>query len=155
MRSIVSSLAFFCVLNLRAGAPHDIRPRPSVETVRQFVTLLLNQSGLACTQAPLPATTKTITVDLSAGPHAGAASSINTAGLIQDVFALSSGTEFEFDHWATLAGNQLAAFRYSYQVNGQTHAGMFYADENTGAISRITFRGTNTPAHLFCSAQSR
>jgi hypothetical protein len=49
----------------------------------------------------------------------------------------------------------MAVYNYSFQINGKTRAGSIFADETTGAISRITFRGADRPAHLFCSPQTR
>ncbi len=151
---------FFIALSLQAATPRLRPPDPArqqqtVETVRQFALTHLNgQENLSCRQA-WAGTAKTITLDLSdmPGQQPGATTGIDTASLIQNVFALSSGTQFEWDHWGSIGGKKLAVYRYSYQMNGQTHAGSVFADEDTGAISRMTFRGVDTPAHLFCSAQ--
>jgi hypothetical protein len=138
-------LAILFALSLRAETPRLF------ENIRQSAHGL---TDLSCTQAAFPGTSKTITVEFS-GPHGGAASSIDAAGLLQDVFAVSSGTQFEFDHWGSLQGKRQSVYRYSYQINGTTHAGLIYADENTGVISRIVFRGVDTPAHLFCSTKTQ
>jgi hypothetical protein len=87
--------------------------------------------------------------------HHGAASTVDFLGLLQNLFDASSETQFHWNQWATVNGKTMAVFNYGFQLNGKTHAGLIFADENTGAISRITFRGTDAPAHLFCSPQSR
>ena len=88
-------------------------------------------------------------------PRHGTPSGIETGNLFENVFSVSSNTDFEWDHWGTLRGKKVAVYRYSNQINGKTHAGLIWADENSGAISRMTFRGMDTTAHLFCAAQSR
>jgi hypothetical protein len=146
------NFAILLALSLRAETPKLAPPDSrAIENVRQFAHSL---ASLSCTQTTFPGTAKTITVEFSA-PRAGAASSIDTVSLLQDVFAVSSGTQFEFDHWGALDGKKLSVYRYSYQINGKTHAGSIYADENTGAIARVVFRGVDTPAHLFCSAKTQ
>jgi hypothetical protein len=161
MRCLASSLAFFCALSLHAESPKLAPPDPAQEqqtldNIKQFaITHLDRNANLSCTQIGAPSSSKVITIELSAGPaHRGTASAIDTGVLLEDVFATSNGTEFQFDHWGTIRGKQMAAYRYSNHLNGKTHAGLVYADEN-GAISRITFRGADAPAHLFCSANSR
>ena len=141
------SLAFLFALSLQA--------QPARPELLEKIKQLAPHENLSCTQVGSPANSKTITIELSAGAaHRGTASGIDTSALLENVFAASNGTEFQFDHWGTIRGKQLAAYRYSNRVNGRTHAGLVYADE-TGAISRITFRDANAPAHLFCSANSR
>jgi len=156
MRSLASSLAFFCALSLYAQAPKLAPPEPqTLENIKQFASGHLDPQNLSCTQVEPPGNAKTVTLELvDPSPRHGAASGIDTGSLFQNVFAVSSGTEFQFDHWGTIRGKKMAAYRYSNQINGKTHAGLVYADENTGAISRITFRG-EAPAHLFCSSNSR
>ena len=88
-------------------------------------------------------------------PRHGTPSGIETGNLFENVFSVSSNTDFEWDHWGMLRGKKVAVFRYSNQINGKTHAGLIWADENTGAISRITFRGADATAHLFCTPHSR
>ncbi len=156
MRGIASSLAFFCTLSLHAesprlGPPDSMRQEQTLNRIKEFAAAL---DRLSCVQAPSPGSAKTITVEF-AGAHPGVPSSIDVAGLLQDVFAVSSQAEFHWDHSGTVRGQGLAAYNYSFQINGKTHAGSIYADENTGAISRITFRGADAPAHLFCSSQTR
>ncbi|MGA3185480.1 MAG: hypothetical protein ABSF22_00085 [Bryobacteraceae bacterium] len=143
-------LAVLFALSLRAEIP---KPQ-ALENIKQFaLTHLDKEANFSCTQAAFPGTAKAITVEFS-GTHRGAAPGIDAASLLQEVFAVSSGTQFAFDHWGLIGGKRVAAYRYSYLINGKTHAGLLYADANTGAISRVVFRGT-APAHLFCSAEGR
>jgi hypothetical protein len=142
------SFAFFFALSLQAQPP-----RPELlEKVKQFSP----PESVSCTQVAPSTNSRTITMemtDLSTLPH-GTPSSLDTRTLLQDVFSPSSGTGFEFDRWASVKGKKTAVYRYSNRIDGKTHAGLVYADEN-GTISRITFRAADTTAHLFCSAQSR
>jgi len=94
-------------------------------------------------------------VEFGETPHRGAEANTVTAALVEDVFAPSSAAEFRWDHWAAVNGKTLAVFAYSFVMNGKTHAGTVFADESTGAIARMTFRGVEAPAHLFCSASPR
>jgi hypothetical protein len=148
MRSIFSSLAFFSVLTLQA-APHQ----QGIESVKQFAATHFDR--LSCTQVAASGNSKTVTIELNGVPKRGAAATLDAATLLRDVFATSSGTEFRWDHASTLKGRSLAVYNFGYQVNGKTRAGSIFADEKTGAISRITIRGAEAPAHLFCSSQSR
>jgi hypothetical protein len=157
MRSIVSSLAFFCALGLHAESPRVAPPdsdrqERTLHNIKQFASAQVDR--LSCTQIASPGSAKTITVEFS-GARRGTPSSIETGSLLQEVFAPSSQTEFHWDHWGTINGKAMAVYNYSFQVNGKTRAGSIFADENSGAIARITFRGADAPAHLFCSAQSR
>jgi hypothetical protein len=158
MRSIASYLALFCVLSVQGETP-KLASQQMLENVKQFALMHLGrQENLDCRQmAESAGSPKTIVVELAGTPAAnrGTATSVNPASMIQDVFAVSSGTSFGFDHWGTVEGQRRAVYRYGYQVNGKTHSGFIFADENTGAISRITFRGADAPAHLFCSVESR
>jgi hypothetical protein len=157
MRSLASPLAFFFALSLQAESPKPAPPQ-TLDNLKQFASAHFERrENLSCTQVDPPVNSKTITVEFldPSMPHHGTATSIDTANLFQDVFAPSSGTGFEWDHWGTLRGKKMAVYRYSNQINGKTHAGLVFADENTGAISRITFRAEAQTAHLFCSAQSR
>jgi hypothetical protein len=159
MRGFASSLAFFCALNLHAESPKLAPPDPAreqqtLDNIKQFaVTHLDRSANLSCTQIGAPASSKTITIELAPTRH-GTASSIDAAGLLEDVFAPSSATEFQWDHWSNVKGKTEAVYRYSSRVAGKTRAGLIFADD-TGAISRIVFRGADAPAHLFCSANSR
>jgi hypothetical protein len=157
MRSIASSLAFFCALSLHAESPRltppdSDRQERTLHNIKQFAAGSLDR--LSCTQSASAGSAKTITVEFS-GARRGTPSSVDTGRLLEDVFAPSSQTEFHWDHWGTIAGKAVGVYNYSFQINGKTHAGSIFADENSGAIARITFRGADAPAHLFCSAQSR
>ena len=158
MRSFASSLAFFCILSAQAQTPAAAPPQ-TLENVQHFASSLLERvENLSCRQiAPTAGSPQTIVVEMSGerGVNRGTQTSIDTAALMQDVFAISSATTFEWDHWGTLQGKKLAVYRYSNQINGKTHAGFIFADENTGAISRITFRAAGVSSHLFCSSESR
>jgi hypothetical protein len=154
MRSLASFVALLSAVSLRAQPPEQ----RTLENVKQFAAAHFDpRENLSCSQVAPQSNTRTITVDIvdPSMPRHGTASTIETGSLFQDVFAVSSGTEFQWDHWGTIRGKKVAVYRYSNQINGKTHAGLVYADESTGAISRITFRGTDTTAHLFCAAQSR
>jgi hypothetical protein len=159
MRSLASSLAFLCALSLHAESPKLAPPDPAreqqtLDNMKQFALTHLDRSAnLSCTQVGAPASSKTITIEL-APTHHGTASSIDAGALLEDVFAPSSSTEFQWDHWSNVRGKTETVYRYSSRVAGKTRAGLIFADEN-GAISRITFRGADAPAHLFCSANSR
>lgn len=154
------SLALFFVLSLHAETPKLAPPDPAreqqtLDNIKQFAFTHLDRSvNLSCTQLGSPSSSKTITVEFAPATH-GTVSNIDAAGLLENVFAVSSATEFQWDHWSNLKGRTEAVYRYSNHVAGKTHAGLIFADEATGAISRITFRGADAPAHLFCSANSR
>jgi hypothetical protein len=159
MRSLASSLAFFCALSLYAESPKLAPPDPAreqqtLDNIKQFALTHLDRSAnLSCTEIGAPASSKTITIELAPARH-GNPSGIDAASLLDDVFAPSSATEFQWDHWSNVKGKTEAVYRYSSRVAGKTRAGLIFADEN-GAISRVTFRGAEAPAHLFCSGNSR
>jgi hypothetical protein len=157
MRSLALFLAVFYSFTLHAESSKPAPDQQTLESIKQFALTHLDRSaGLSCTQAGSPSSSRTITIELSETPkHHGTDSSIDAGALFEHVFAPSGRTEFQFDHWAAIHGKNEAVYRYSNHNNGKTHAGLIYADETTGAISRITFRGADTAAHLFCSAQSR
>jgi hypothetical protein len=159
------SLALIFVLALHAESkltpPDSVRELQTLDNIKQFALTHLDRSAnLSCTQIGAPASSKTITIELAANrPQVthGTPSAIDASGLLEDVFAPSSATEFQWDHWSNVKGKTEAVYRYSSRANGKTRAGLIFADE-TGAISRITFRGAaafrgaDAPAHLFCSA---
>jgi hypothetical protein len=149
MRSFTTSLIFLSALSLEAQPPE---PR-TLENIKQFAAA----QNLSCNQVEPQSNTRTITIELvdPSTPRHGIPSGIDTDALFKDVFSVSSGTDFQWDHWGTIRGKKTAVYRYSNQINGKTHAGLVFADENTGAISRITFRGTDSTAHLFCTPHSR
>jgi hypothetical protein len=158
MRSL-ASLAFLSLLSLQAQPPKLASPEPrALENLKQFAAVHFDpRESLSCTQVEPQANTRTVTIEMMdpSTPSHGTRSGLNTGSLFEEVFAVSSGTNFEFDHWGTIRGKKVAVYRYSNQINGKTHAGLVFADEATGAISRITFRGADVNAHLFCSGQSR
>jgi hypothetical protein len=163
MRGYASSLAFFCVVSLQAETPKlpppdSARQAQALESIKRFaLTRFAASSDISCQQVSFPGTAKAITMEFSAEPetHPGVPTKIDTVGMIQEIFAVSSATEFTWDHSASVGGRHVAAYRFSYLINGKAHAGTIYADENSGAVSRVTFRGAATPAHLFCSPQTR
>lgn len=158
MRSI-ASLALFLALTSQAQPAKLAPPNPQVlENMKQFVAAHFDpRESVPCTEVERPSNSRTVTIEMMdpSTPRHGTPTSIDTTTLFQNVFAVSSGTEFQFDHWGMIRGKKLAAYRYSNQINGKTYAGSVYVDENSGAISRIIFRGTDQTAHLFCTAQSR
>jgi hypothetical protein len=158
MRSFAFSLALLAI-SLQAQPPRIAPPNPqALENMRRFAAVHFDpRESLSCNEVERPSNSRTVTIEMTdpTAPRHGVPTGIDTAALFQTVFAISSGTEFQFDHWGTIRGQKLAAYRYSNQSNGKTYAGSIYADENTGAISRIIFRGTDQTAHLFCTAQSR
>lgn len=157
MRSFAFSLALFSVVNLKAQTPKPPEPQ-ALENIKQFASAHFDpRENLSCNQVTSPSNSRTVTVEMMdpSTPRHGNPSSIDTGSLFQDVFAVSSGTEFQFDHWGMLRGKRVAVYRYSNTIAGKTHAGLVWADDKTGAIARITFRGTDTTALLFCPAQSR
>ena len=152
------SLALIFVLSLHAESkltpPDSVREQQTLDNIKQFASTHLDRGvNLSCTQVGTPASSRTITIELAANQH-GTPSAIDASALLEDVFAPSSATEFQWDHWSNVKGKTEAVYRYSSRANGKTRAGLIFADE-TGAISRITFRGADAPAHLFCSANSR
>lgn len=162
MRCFASSLTLLCALALHAETPAATRLSPpdalrqeqTINNVRQFAAAHLDRhANLSCAQVSAPQA-KTVTVDFSATPHRGTPSNFEATAALEEVLAPATGANFEFDHFGTIGGKATAAYRYSYQLEGKTHAGMIYADENTGALARVTFRGS-VPAHLFCSANPR
>jgi hypothetical protein len=135
-------------------APDAAQQEQTVRSIKQFATAHLDRhTNLSCVQVATPTGTKTITVDFSATAHHGADPNANVSALLEEVFSTSNAAEFRFDHFGTIAGKPLAAYNYSFQLDGKVHAGVIYADETTGAISRIAFRGAEAPAHLFCTAR--
>jgi hypothetical protein len=146
-------------LNLHAQ-PQKLAPAQpqTLENMKRFASVHLDpRENLSCNQLEPQNSSKTVTIEMvdPSAPHHGTPSSVDTGALFENVFSVSSNTDFEWDHWGTLRGKKVAVYRYSNQINGKTHAGFVYADENTGAISRITFRGADTAAHLFCTAPTR
>ena len=89
----------------------------------------------------------------------GTVSSGEFGTLMRGIFESKSDTDFNWDHWASLRGRRMAVFNYfidsghssySIEYNGEqriitAYKGLVYADENTGAISRITFEAVDIP----------
>lgn len=89
----------------------------------------------------------------------GATSVGEFGSLMKGVFDPKSEAEFGWDHWGTLRGKRMAVFNYfidsghsSYSIEYQreqriitAYKGLVYADEYTGAISRITFIAVDIP----------
>jgi hypothetical protein len=90
----------------------------------------------------------------------GGAVSVGEFGsLMKGIFDAKSEAEFGWDHWATLRGKRMAVFNYfidsghsSYSIEYNreqriitAYRGLVYADEYTGAISRITFTAVDIP----------
>ena len=91
----------------------------------------------------------------------GAISTGEFGSLLNDVFANYSEAEFGWDHWATLRGKKVAVFNYvidsghsrftlDWDRGAQrivtAYKGLVYADENTGAVARVTFEAVDIPA---------
>jgi hypothetical protein len=90
----------------------------------------------------------------------GGAVSVGEFGsLMKGIFEPKSEAEFGWDHWATLRGKRMAVFNYfidsghsswSIEYNREqriitAYRGLVYADEYTGAISRISFTAVDIP----------
>lgn len=151
-------LFFSCLLGVYAATPappDSSRQEQTIANIRQYAAAHLNRdANLACAQAAASSNTKTMIVEFTSGSRRAAASNVDTASMIDTVFAPSSGAEFRWDHWATVNGKTLAVYAYSFRAGDRTRAGLIFADEDSGAIARMTFRG-EAPAHLFCSARPR
>ncbi|MBV9301351.1 MAG: hypothetical protein JOY62_18585 [Acidobacteriaceae bacterium] len=99
------------------------------------------------------------TVDLKMEQLGGAVSVGEFGSLMKGIFDSKSEAEFGWDHWATLRGKRMAVFNYfidsghsSYSIDYNreqriitAYKGLVYADEYTGAISRITFVAVDIP----------
>ena len=148
MRSLaLLATAVFAFAEVRP-APDASHQEQTISSIRKYAVEQLAEVG--CVQAAVP-NSKTLTVDFEGG-HRGPA--VEASSLLKEVFAPSSNAQFRFDHFAEIGGKKLAAYAYSYSVAGKNHSGVVYADQETGAIARITFRG-ESPAHLFCDAAAR
>lgn len=98
-------------------------------------------------------------VNLGMEQLGGAVSVGEFGSLMKGVFDTKSEAEFGWDHWATLRGKRMAVFNffidsghssYSIEYNREqriitAYRGLIYADEYTGAISRITFVAVDIP----------
>jgi hypothetical protein len=91
----------------------------------------------------------------------GAISSGEFGSLMSSIFSDKSSAEFGWDHWARLRGKVVVVFNYfidsghsdyvlDFDRGAQrivtAYKGLVYADENTGAIQRITFEAVDIPA---------
>jgi len=98
-------------------------------------------------------------VNLGMEQLGGAVSVGEFGSLMKGIFDAKSEAEFGWDHWATLRGKRMAVFNYfidsghsSYSIEYNreqriitAYRGLVYADEYTGAISRITFVAVDIP----------
>lgn len=89
----------------------------------------------------------------------GAVSTGDFGSLMRGIFEAKSEAEFAWDHWATLRGKRMAVFNYfidsghsswwiTYERDQRiitAYKGLVYADENSGAISRIVFEAVDIP----------
>ncbi len=90
----------------------------------------------------------------------GAVSNGEFGSLMREIFDAKSQAEFGWDHWGTIRGKLMAVYNYfidsghsqysiSYEDSQRiitAYKGLVYADQNTGAISRITFVAVNIPS---------
>ena len=90
----------------------------------------------------------------------GAVSNGEFASLMREIFDPKSQAEFNWDHWGTIRGKLMAVYSYfidsghsQYSISYEdtqriitAYKGLIYADQNTGAISRITFTAVNIPS---------
>jgi hypothetical protein len=98
-------------------------------------------------------------VNLGMEQLGGAVSVGEFGSLMKGIFDGKSEAEFAWDHWATLRGKRMAVFNYfidsghsSYSIEYNreqriitAYRGLVYADEYSGAISRITFVAVDIP----------
>ncbi len=154
MRGIAFLTCLLTAYAATAAPPDASRQEQTISSVKEYAAGHLNRdTKFACSQAAA-GNTKTLTVDFAETARRGTASNADTAALIETVFAPSSAAEFRWDHYSTVGAKTLAVYAYSFVLNGKTHAGTIFADEDSGAIARMTFRG-EASAHLFCSAAAR
>ncbi len=100
-------------------------------------------------------------VDTDMEKLGGAISSGEFGSLMKTIFTPKSEADFNWDHWGRLRGKVMAVFNYfidsahseyslDYDRGAQriftAYKGKIYADENTGAIARITFEAVDIPA---------
>jgi hypothetical protein len=90
----------------------------------------------------------------------GAVSNGEFGSLMREIFDPKSQAEFNWDHWGNIRGKLMAVYNYfidsghsqysiSYEDSQRiitAYRGLIYADQNTGAISRITFVAVNIPS---------
>jgi hypothetical protein len=100
-------------------------------------------------------------VDTDLEKLGGAISSGEFGSLMKTIFSPKSQSEFNWDHWGKLRGKIVAVFNYfidsahseyslDYDRGAQriftAYKGLIYADQDTGAIARITFEAVDIPA---------
>ncbi len=91
----------------------------------------------------------------------GAVSSGEFGSMLKEIFERESGTEFEWDRWATLRGRRMHVFFYRVRVanskyriserdSRQTitvgYRGYIYVDRDTHAVAKITLEAEDIPA---------
>jgi len=94
------------------------------------------------------------------GKRGGAVSNGEFGSLMREIFEPKSQAEFNWDHWGTIRGKLMAVYNYfidsghsQYSISYEdtqriitAYKGLIYADQNTGAISRITFTAVDIPS---------
>jgi hypothetical protein len=168
----ISLCALFSAIILRAQTP-DAPARPPLDSTQQrqvldrikkfAETYLVRISDVSCVrwETGIFAPSTNLVIDLAdlttARARAQGDRTLPTgtgviSDLFQDVFSSSSGTEFKWVRWANLRGKIVAVYSYLRPEGGsEARAGLIYADETTGDVSRIILRGTNTLSPLSCS----
>lgn len=90
----------------------------------------------------------------------GAVSNGEFGSLMREIFDPKSQAEFNWDHWGNIRGKLMAVYSYfidsghsQYSISYENtqriitaYRGLVYADQNTGAISRITFVAVDIPS---------
>jgi hypothetical protein len=100
-------------------------------------------------------------VDMSHEKLGGATSSGEFGTMLREIFAGETGTEFEWDRWATLRGRRMHVFAYrvstansKYRITEQEshqsiitgYKGLIYVDRETRAVMKITLESEDIPA---------
>ena len=89
----------------------------------------------------------------------GAISTGEFGGMMRSIFDDKSRADINWDHWGTLRGKRMAVFNYfidsghsDYHIEWENsqqiitaYKGLIYADEYTGAISRLKLEAVNIP----------
>ncbi len=90
----------------------------------------------------------------------GSISTGEFGSLMRSIFDTKSQAQFDWEKWGTLRGKRMAVFRYfidsghsdwriTYDNDQQivtAYRGLIYADQYTGAISRLTFEAVDIPS---------
>jgi hypothetical protein len=99
-------------------------------------------------------------VELSHERLGGATSSGEFGSMLREIFAPDTGTEFEWDRWATLRGRRMHVYWYrvrtansKYRITEQEskesiiagYKGYIYVDRDTHAVMKITLEGEDIP----------